>query len=111
MVLSLCSACPGNHVSYPTGIPQVIPLLIWGFKIRMDSVEGRIRADSGGFRAAPQGGYLAYFAVCLYGHLDPITTGSDSGGFLDPGLGICQHSPPGYLKDAPVSSSASCKEF
>jgi len=61
----------------------------WGFRIRTDSVEGRIRVDSGGFRAAPQGDFLAYFAVCM-GILTPskwipdsdgFGRGSDSGGF------------------------------
>jgi len=43
-------------------------MLGWGFRIRQDSVEGRIRVDSGGFRAAP---------LCnLYGHFDPIKMAS-----------------------------------
>jgi hypothetical protein len=37
----------------------------WGFQIRTDSVEGRIRADSGGFQAAPHGILLRYFTVCM----------------------------------------------
>jgi hypothetical protein len=40
-------------------------LLGWRCGIRTDSVEGRIRTDSGGFRAAPQGAFLAYFAFCM----------------------------------------------
>ena len=56
-----------------------------------DSVEGRIRVDSGGFRAAPQGEILAYCTVCM-GILtlqkqkwipgsDGFGRWSDSGGF------------------------------
>ena len=37
----------------------------WRFGIRTDSVEGRIRMDSGGFRAAPQVICFAVFAVCV----------------------------------------------
>jgi hypothetical protein len=40
-------------------------MLGWRFGIRTDSVEGRIRADSGGFRAAPQGISLRYFTFCM----------------------------------------------
>ena len=36
-----------------------------GFRIRTDSVQGRIRVDSGGFRAAPQGKSLRYFTNCM----------------------------------------------
>jgi len=32
----------------------VLNTLEWGFRVRTDAVEGRIRVDSGGFRAAPQ---------------------------------------------------------
>jgi hypothetical protein len=37
----------------------------WRFGIRTDSVEGWIRTDSGGFRAAPQGISLRYCTVCV----------------------------------------------
>jgi len=37
----------------------------WGTRIRTDSVEGRIRVDSRGFRAAQHGGVLAHFALCM----------------------------------------------
>jgi len=47
----------------------------WGFRIRTDSVEGRIRVDSGGFPAAPQGERLR--CISLYGHFD--RTEMDSG--------------------------------
>ena len=76
-------------------------MFIGCFRIRTDSVEGRIRADSDGFRAAPQGDFLACFAVCM-GILtlsnwipdsDGFGTRSDSDGFLDPNYGGHQPTP------------------
>ena len=48
----------------------------WRFRIRTDSLEGRIRADSGGFRVALQRlrGILAVL-YSLYGHFDPTKLG------------------------------------
>jgi hypothetical protein len=37
----------------------------WRFWNRTDSVEGRIRAESGGFRAAPQDDFWVHFAVYM----------------------------------------------
>ena len=45
------------------GVVEVGPgglKLGWRFRIWKDSVEGRIRADSGGFPAAPQGNFLRW---------------------------------------------------
>jgi hypothetical protein len=72
------------------------------FGIRTDSVEGRIRADSGGFRAAPQGivhcGIVhSVWAFRPYLHEFRIRTDSvesrirtDSDGFQDPEYGSRQ---------------------
>jgi hypothetical protein len=71
----------------------------WRFRIRTDMLEGRIRTDSGGFRAAPQ---LRGIFCRLYGHFDPIKIDSgfgrirmrtDSDGFLDPKYGSHQPRP------------------
>ena len=50
----------------------------WRFRIRTDSVEGRIRADSDVFRAAPQGVFFVVFCI-PYGHFDPIKIDSGFG--------------------------------
>ena len=64
-------------------------ILGWRLRIRTDSVEG---PDSGGFRAALQGDFLAHFAFCMgiftienrIPDFDGFGRGSDSDGFLDP---------------------------
>ena len=50
----------------------------WPFGIRTDSVESRIRMDSDGFRAAPQG--MRYCTVCM-GILTPQKRVPDSYSF------------------------------
>ena len=77
-------------------VGQVVAPLGWRFWIRTDSVEGCIRADSYGFRAAPQSFSLRHVTVCMgmYGHVERwvpyrnrfrIRTHLD--GFLDPKYG------------------------
>jgi len=47
------------------GAPRSMPATLgWRFRIRTDSVEGRIRSDSGGFRAAPRGMLSPRFTPC-----------------------------------------------